>query len=1631
MRVLFYKKSFIFSALSILCLLYAGTCQHGGHYLQVKSEQNKRPQGTENSGQEVAVPYSEYEDTCSPFEGMGRLRGGMEDVKERHKVSGDENKTQEATPSAATEYGLGIHHIDGDGNCLFRAVADQLQKPPFNVTFSNQQDYHSTIRRIAVAQVSNNKALYQDSCYDGFEGVEDWIAKMSKDSCWGGQVALRALSDALQVTIVAVRAEAKLSENPTVYKPASPRGTIYLHYKNRSHYESLSPLSSMSGEQRSHWAALQKLIAEHTSSSFKQPLTLAALIETIGGAAGAKGGSASEADQKGASGGSQGSKEHLVTAQDILKEVQQALAHAVTKQDLEHQLESIQELHEENQHNRYDDRQNMLAYLEKVLAEARLMFAISRQVLAEKLSPLQRPGAPSSPQAIPALQAAFQEANQTLGKRLTDQQQYRELLEKSLKHLQKAMVASLKKAGDTTGASLRQVFAEYGISGKLDEISEDVKKNQAILIDISARIQQPADQKQRPPQNLPAPAAISFFVGRDKELKKVTQALNDKKPQVHLLCGPGGMGKTQLAIQLFNALAQQGQYAHVFWLRAGTQATLQLDYFYLAEKLGIPVDKKDPNALRRIREILEERHCLYVFDDAPNRETIAEFLPRKQGHVLITSRNSKKSDWRREVQCSPLDKFGQQEVVALAQELDLDAEALDEATLKYLLEELSGYPLVLAQFFSFCRQKDYHPTTYVEKLRNSKPSKQDQLLIKRLLRKCPNQDVAYTYSMMQVMVNSLQTLEQEEEGKRARALMSRFSYLDPRGIPLDWILQFDPPEDDEDEEDEIREALSLLERYSLAQWDREGKQVYMHAVTQRIIRSLAEQNGRTAEHLRGTLQLLKEGWDFDYENPSTWTETSDKEIGLVPDRETRLLPHIESIVKYRKQIPKELLPNLSRLLGRSGRHYMFLTSNYKKASEHLNVAREILENESYTKSCDLSQAYQDLALREILSSTNSDYSKAKNYLEQARKILDPKEHRYSLLRAELIKVFLNGSNKDEQELTKFSTSLFAISDESILSLLPPSKFNRDFVKIALLFIQLNYLSPSTLFIISRVPKFAVKDFDEPLVKFLGLNKIEAKKYFPELYNDIQQKISQSQEKIIILVPILLKHLAGFMQYQKFNNEEEVRALLEKNLLPVLDSSCKDLEDRYQKDREYTKAIFFLTIRKLAAIIIKRSPLNQLMQHIVRHGTSANAYTQSSKNTLQLWNENNPEERELLKEIADRFDRAGRESFKIDHLQESTRYYERALKIRQEVCGEYHIDIAKSHSNLGRVYAVQQNYDKAAEHYEQAFNTYVECLGEDHPKTLEVTAALEGLFSERDSSVGPTRTSSVELGDRKAEATEEINMQQIMAASCDSAAETCLKWKEYEQALKHYEEALKLRKALYGAKPHVDLAKNYSHLGQVYLAQKNYTEAAANYKQTHAIYSELLGEEHATTQQVLQQLEDVHKLFSEQDSSNEGHMSEDRSLETVTKKTIAHSYDSAGKTCLKKKDHQQALEHYEQSLKVRLDLYGTQPHADVAKSYMGLGLAYKGLKDYQKAIVYLKKSLAMRLKVYGTSSHASVATIHHNLGNVYRDTGNYEQAEEQYAQALELFKSCLAPIDRRIKLVTKNLRQVREVMAKQQ
>lgn len=160
-------------------------------------------------------------DSAKAAEGKGQRGAAVQDSEELHHAKSHyakshsktstvhcDGSTKKKLPSPQLEEetlfyrvlsanNLRVHSvIKGDGNCLFRAVEDQLKR----LDIFRSHTYKS-LREVAVEELARRQDL------PGFlvnENAEEYIQRMSKDKEWAGHHELAALASALEVNIKVV-----------------------------------------------------------------------------------------------------------------------------------------------------------------------------------------------------------------------------------------------------------------------------------------------------------------------------------------------------------------------------------------------------------------------------------------------------------------------------------------------------------------------------------------------------------------------------------------------------------------------------------------------------------------------------------------------------------------------------------------------------------------------------------------------------------------------------------------------------------------------------------------------------------------------------------------------------------------------------------------------------------------------------------------------------------------------------------------------------------------------------------------------------------------------------------------------------------------------------------------------------------------------------------------------------------------------------------------------------------------------------------------------------------------------------------------------------------------------------------
>lgn len=292
----------------------------------------------------------------------------------------------------------------------------------------------------------------------------------------------------------------------------------------------------------------------------------------------------------------------------------------------------------------------------------------------------------------------------------------------------------------------------------------------------------PAAARSVPDQpDFPAHLAVVFnvpfaknlaFSGRDDLLDRMADAITGqgKAAVLWAVYGLGGVGKTQAAVEY--AYRHRGEYDGVWWVRAEAPITLTADYVALATVLGLPEAADDDQAIAvaSVRQWLErgERRWLLIFDNAEAYDDLADYLPRRGGHVLVTSRSR---NWPPSMMSLEVDVLEPDEAIRL---LHKRTGLEDDAGARDLAEALGHLPLALEQAAAYIDQRGLSYAAYLKRFNASRAE-----LLKRGKPDTYPATVATTWEL------SFQAVIAQTH--HAERLMELLPFFAPEAIPLDLL----------------------------------------------------------------------------------------------------------------------------------------------------------------------------------------------------------------------------------------------------------------------------------------------------------------------------------------------------------------------------------------------------------------------------------------------------------------------------------------------------------------------------------------------------------------------------------------------------------------------------------------------------------------------------------------------------------------------------------------------------------------------------------------------------------------------------------------------------------------------------
>ncbi|HLL02346.1 MAG TPA: BTAD domain-containing putative transcriptional regulator [Myxococcaceae bacterium] len=206
------------------------------------------------------------------------------------------------------------------------------------------------------------------------------------------------------------------------------------------------------------------------------------------------------------------------------------------------------------------------------------------------------------------------------------------------------------------------------------------------------------------PPEIPAPTTA--FLGRDKELALISQRLEAPDCRMLTLVGPGGVGKTSLAIEAARAYAVRHGGGACLASLAGVDAPGLLASA-IADALALPASPSDtPEALEaQLLEHLRSRSLLLVLDNfehlLESSQLVARLLARAPGlRLLVTSRErlNLRGEWELALEGLPAEGGEAVELfVRAATQADASFSLTPdgEAYVRRICQRLGGMPLGL------------------------------------------------------------------------------------------------------------------------------------------------------------------------------------------------------------------------------------------------------------------------------------------------------------------------------------------------------------------------------------------------------------------------------------------------------------------------------------------------------------------------------------------------------------------------------------------------------------------------------------------------------------------------------------------------------------------------------------------------------------------------------------------------------------------------------------------------------------------------------------------------------------------------------------------------------------------------
>jgi Cdc6-like AAA superfamily ATPase len=220
------------------------------------------------------------------------------------------------------------------------------------------------------------------------------------------------------------------------------------------------------------------------------------------------------------------------------------------------------------------------------------------------------------------------------------------------------------------------------------------------------------------------------FVGREEELARIEDIVNGPPTKV-AICGLGGVGKTQIALELAYRIREKHS-SSVFWVPCTSHEAVDQAFSNIAQILRLhsvsPAEAK--GMVKAYLEQDEGNRWLFIFDNADSMDmwaqgssaerslSLTDYLPLKgSGHILFTARNRKVAVHLVSSNVVRISEPHSEDAVQILEKSLIEKDLLDDfITTMTLLKQVAFLPLAIIQAAAYINKNLIGLSDYIELL---------------------------------------------------------------------------------------------------------------------------------------------------------------------------------------------------------------------------------------------------------------------------------------------------------------------------------------------------------------------------------------------------------------------------------------------------------------------------------------------------------------------------------------------------------------------------------------------------------------------------------------------------------------------------------------------------------------------------------------------------------------------------------------------------------------------------------------------------------------------------------------------------------------------------------------------------